>query len=248
MMLLEPGCSTVVPVVHVLLVSKRDFCLKALLASALANVPHVLTNYSELTDRSAPPSEEIDLTVMDLTLPNWEMIAACRYLWDTGIRAPILMVNIATGSMRRMPASATIQEQDCGDLVTQVRKLVANSSQVNPHHMRDFSFGEVSVDFTTRTVTRGGVPINLSPKEFELLRYLILWRGSVISRSELLSAVWRYRADYTRTLDVHISMLRQKLETSPRKPSHIFTVRGEGYLFLNEALEIQPQGHEALSG
>jgi DNA-binding response OmpR family regulator len=94
-----------------------------------------------------------------------------------------------------------------------------------------FDFGSVHVDFASGLIRRNGAPVSLSLKQLQLLRYLITWRGAVLSRNELLDAVWGYKASKTRTLDVHISLLRQKLEDTPHNPQHIRTVRGKGYLF-----------------
>src|SRR5437899_12025010 len=113
--------------------------------------------------------------------------------------------------------------------------LLTRISDIKPANISKFLFGTVQVDFADGSVTRDGMPVQLSAKQFELLQYLISWRGSALPRRELLSAVWGYRASATRTLDVHISVLRQKLEENPHKPRYILTLRGKGYMFLNEA-------------
>jgi len=90
----------------------------------------------------------------------------------------------------------------------------------------------VAIDFERNHVTRAGVPIALASKELELLRYLIERRGTVVSREELLEGVWEYQPGVSsRTIDVHIAWLRQKLEPNPQAPRHIHTVRGIGYRF-----------------
>jgi two-component system alkaline phosphatase synthesis response regulator PhoP len=77
-----------------------------------------------------------------------------------------------------------------------------------------------------------GLPVSLAGKELELLRYLIDHRGKVVSRDELLERVWQYQAGISsRTIDVHVAWLRQKLEDNPQRPKHIHTVRGVGYRF-----------------
>ena len=97
-----------------------------------------------------------------------------------------------------------------------------------------FQFGDVSIDFERGDATKGGAPIALAAKEFELLRYLVNRRGKVVSREELLESVWEYQPGVSsRTLDVHIAWLRQKLEENPATPKHIHTVRGVGYRFSN---------------
>jgi two-component system alkaline phosphatase synthesis response regulator PhoP len=95
-----------------------------------------------------------------------------------------------------------------------------------------FTFGDVVLDFERGDAQKGGAPIALAAKEFELLRYLVNRRGKVVSREELLESVWEYQPGVSsRTLDVHIAWLRQKLEENPASPKHIHTVRGVGYRF-----------------
>jgi len=93
------------------------------------------------------------------------------------------------------------------------------------------TFGDVELSPSTRTVFRGGEPVELTPKEFDLLAALLERRGAVISRQELLKEVWGYgNANVnTRTVDVHLSELRRKLEDDPAHPRHILTVRKAGY-------------------
>jgi two-component system alkaline phosphatase synthesis response regulator PhoP len=95
-----------------------------------------------------------------------------------------------------------------------------------------YQFGDVSIDIRRAEVTRGGQPVDLSAKEFHLLRYFVEHRGATLSRSELLQSVWGYQATpSTRTVDVHVAWLRQKLEPNPRVPQFIVTVHGLGYKF-----------------
>jgi two-component system alkaline phosphatase synthesis response regulator PhoP len=95
-----------------------------------------------------------------------------------------------------------------------------------------FQFGDVEVDFENGDVRKQGAPVNLAGKELELLRYLIDHRGKVVPRDELLENVWAYQSGVSsRTIDVHVAWLRQKLEDSPQNPRHIRTVRGVGYRF-----------------
>jgi len=95
-----------------------------------------------------------------------------------------------------------------------------------------FEFGNVSADFALGQVHKKGEPVTMAAKELQLLRYLIDRRGTVVSRDELLQNVWEYQADVSsRTIDVHVAWLRQKLEDNPQNPQYIHTVRGVGYRF-----------------
>ncbi len=93
-----------------------------------------------------------------------------------------------------------------------------------------YQFGGIRLDLRRTEVTRNGKPVTLSAKEFQLLRYLTEHRGTTVSRETLLSEVWGYGAvTSSRTVDVHVAWLRQKLEEDPRQPQWILTVHGLGY-------------------
>jgi DNA-binding response OmpR family regulator len=96
-----------------------------------------------------------------------------------------------------------------------------------------FSFGDVEIDFRKVEVTRAGKRVELSALEFKLLKYFVENPGATLGREELLTRVWGYDAmPYSRTVDVHVSALRQKIEPNPSRPQYIVTVHGLGYRFL----------------
>lgn len=115
--------------------------------------------------------------------------------------------------------------------VTEAVILREPQDDIQSHSFTQYSFGPVSVDFLNGTVVRDGLPVVLSSTQLRLLRHLIIRRGEGVPRDELLRAVWGYSAGNTRTLDVHIAALRQKLEEVPREPQYILTVRNKGYMF-----------------
>jgi two-component system alkaline phosphatase synthesis response regulator PhoP len=95
-----------------------------------------------------------------------------------------------------------------------------------------YRFGEVVVDFIRAEVTRAGRLVDLSAREFKLLKHFIEHRGATISRDELLSQVWGYdEMPLTRTVDVHVAGLRQKIEANPNSPEYVLTIHGLGYKF-----------------
>jgi two-component system alkaline phosphatase synthesis response regulator PhoP len=95
-----------------------------------------------------------------------------------------------------------------------------------------YEFGDVRVDFRKAEVEKGGEPVDLSAREFQLLRYFIEHRGATLTREELLNEVWGYNAmPSTRTVDVHVAWLRQKIEPTARHPQYILTIHGMGYKF-----------------
>jgi two-component system alkaline phosphatase synthesis response regulator PhoP len=118
------------------------------------------------------------------------------------------------------------------ELLARVEVQLRRASKVVPNSLETFQFGDVRVDFRRAEVYRGQEVVELSAKEFRLLRYLIEHRGAALSRDELLNEVWGYDAAVsTRTVDVHVAWLRQKLEVNQRHPQFILTIHGLGYKF-----------------
>jgi len=116
------------------------------------------------------------------------------------------------------------------ELIARVHALLRRSELVPGIDASTLSIDGVRVDLRRRTVTRDGQEISLKPKEFELLAYLLRNRGRAVGREELLHQVWGYEFDGdNRTIDVHMSWLRHKIEAVPEKPAHLITIRGHGY-------------------
>jgi DNA-binding response OmpR family regulator len=112
-------------------------------------------------------------------------------------------------------------------------RLRTAPTAVAPSPAESFHFGAVAVNFLSTEVRRHGQAIEMSAREFELLRFFIARPGITLSRQQLLQEVWGYASDIeTRTVDVHIGWLRQKLEDDAKNPRHFLTVRGFGYKFL----------------
>jgi DNA-binding response OmpR family regulator len=117
------------------------------------------------------------------------------------------------------------------ELLARVRAHLRRSTGSNS--LDEYSFGDVELRFKSYKAAKSGKPVELSPREFETLRYLILHEGEIVTRDQLLEHVWGYNAfPLTRTVDNHIAKLRHKLETSPADPQHILTVHRVGYKFV----------------
>jgi DNA-binding response OmpR family regulator len=117
------------------------------------------------------------------------------------------------------------------ELLARVRAAIRRTNQPEPADV--FAFDDVSIDFAKMELTRGSQPITITTQEFKLLKYFARNPERVISRSELLDAVWGYQ-NYpsTRTVDNHVWKLRLKLEREPSNPGHFLTVHGAGYKFV----------------
>ena len=118
------------------------------------------------------------------------------------------------------------------ELLARVKALLRRSASI-PKNQEQYTFGDVDVDLHRRRVLKSGTALDISSKEFELLKYFICHSGEALSRDRLLEEVWGYE-NYptTRTVDTHIVRLRQKLEPDPEQPQFFLTVHGTGYRFV----------------
>ncbi len=178
-----------------------------------------------------------DLIVLDGMLPGRDGYDVCRTLRQRGVQTPILMLS-ARGQVVDRVVGLQLGADDYLTKPFDVTELLARIDallrRAKPAGVNLYSFGDVVVNVRSAEVARAGVPVELTAREFKLLTYLIDHRGAVLSRDELLNAVWGYETSvFTRTVDVHVGLLRQKLEAHPRKPRHILTVHGLGYKFVD---------------
>ncbi|MBX9854212.1 MAG: response regulator transcription factor [Gemmatimonadaceae bacterium] len=180
---------------------------------------------------------DADLIILDLMLPGFDGYRVIRELRGEGIGTPILVLTARAEEADKVrglrlgaddyvtkPFGAMELLARVEALLRRARHPVAASPSTR--------FGDIVVNRSARSVARAGVPVSLTPKEYELLVALMDRAGSVVTRGDLLRAVWGYQQDVsTRTVDIHVSELRAKLEPVPAKPVHIITVRKVGYRF-----------------
>ena len=183
---------------------------------------------------------QFDLIVLDVMLPGKNGFEVCRELRQQGRDVAVLMLTAKTQVADRVVGLKLGADDyltkpfDPSELLARVEALLRRVRKEKLTPVRRFEFDSIQVDFEKAEVRKGGAPVNLTGKELHLLRYLIDHRGKVLSREELLKNVWGYQPDIsTRTVDVHIAWLRQKLEDSAQFPRHILTVRGSGYRFAH---------------
>ena len=182
-----------------------------------------------------------DLIILDVMLPKKNGYDVCRDLRRKGIETPILMLT-AKGETIDKVLGLKLGADDYLTKPFEVIELLARVEALlrrrpvttNGHGSETFRFGDITIDFKRAEVTRVDQRVDLSAMEFKLLQHLIENRGVVHSRDQLLDAVWGYDSmPSTRTVDVHIAWLRQKLESNPKHPSFIQTVHGMGYKFAD---------------
>lgn len=186
-------------------------------------------------------NNKFDLILLDVMLPKKNGFDVCRDLRKEGIETPILMLT-AKGETIDKVLGLKLGADDyltkpfeVMELLARIEALLRRSPNTsgNGNSNDSFQFGNVSIDFKRAEVFKGKLSVELSAMEFKLLHFLIENRGDVHSRDELLDAVWGYDAmPTTRTVDVHIAWLRQKLEENPKHPKYIQTVHGLGYKFV----------------
>jgi two-component system alkaline phosphatase synthesis response regulator PhoP len=194
-------------------------------------------------------NEPFDVIILDLMLPRKNGFDVCRDLRRRGIETPIIMLT-ARGQVVDKVVGLKLGADDyltkpfaMMELMARIEALLrrsgsaASSSGSSKPFGRSsdvHQFGTLRVDFRRTLVTRNNKPVNVSAREFKLLRYLIEHSGATVSRDELLNEVWGYNtATTTRTVDVHVSSLRQKIEEDPRHPTSIVTIHGFGYKFVS---------------
>ena len=179
-----------------------------------------------------------DLVLLDVMLPKRDGYDVCRALRKVAPRLPVLMLT-ARGGENDLVLGLKLGADDyirkpfsTAELMARIEALLRRSAFTGGNPRR-VEFGDVVIDFERHQATRRNEPLELTPKEFEMVRYFAARPGTVVSRDALLNAVWGYTsAPNTRTVDAHIVKLRQKLEDIPSEPRHLLTVHGIGYKFV----------------
>ncbi|MDQ2949125.1 MAG: response regulator transcription factor [Acidobacteriota bacterium] len=179
-----------------------------------------------------------DLLILDVMLPKKTGFEVCRELRHAGSDIAILMLTARAQVLDRVVGLKIGADDylakpfDPAELLARVEALLRRVQKDNRDPALRFRFGDVEVDFERAELLKRGQPVSLAGKEWQLLRYLIDQRGRVIPREEILQNVWEYTPDVSsRTVDVHVAWLRQKVEDQPQNPKHIHTIRGKGYRF-----------------
>jgi DNA-binding response OmpR family regulator len=198
----------------------------------------VSTAYDGVEGLERALAESPDLIVLDVMMPRMSGLDVCKQLKAKRPSIPIIMLTARGQEVDKVVGL----ELGADDYVTKpfsIRELLARvkavlrRSQTAPKQPERYSFSDVEVDLKTCRVTRAGVQIELSSKEFELLKYFTSHPGESLSRERLLEDVWGYEYfPTTRTVDAHIVHLRQKLEPNPEQPQFFLTVHGTGYKFV----------------
>jgi DNA-binding response OmpR family regulator len=221
-----------------ILLVEDEQALRSTLSVRLRGEGYVVDTANDATDGfEKATSSPFDLIILDVMLPDRSGLDVCRDIRQAGLATPILFL-----SARHQTTDKVIGLRLGGDdyvtkpfkaaeLVARIEVLLRRVPIRAGHGVHQF--GAIQVDIRRSEVTRDGSPVYLSAREFQLLRYLIERAGGTVPRVELLRSVWGYDSNtLTRTVDMHVASLRNKLEQDPKHPDFILTVAGVGYKFV----------------
>ena len=179
-----------------------------------------------------------DVIVLDVMLPRLSGLDLCRTLRQRGIETPVLMLTAkaqVTDKVVGLKLGADdylTKPFESIELLARLEALLRRRPSGAMPGGDSYRFSDVIVDFRRMEARRNGHPLDLSAREFKLLKHFIEHRGDTLSRDTLLADVWGYdETPLTRTVDVHVAGLRQKIEPNPKSPTYIVTMHGLGYRF-----------------
>jgi len=180
--------------------------------------------------------ERFDLILLDLMLPKMSGLEICQRLRSREIETPVIMLTARGASSDaafglKLGADDYIPKPfDVGELLARIEAVLRRA---NRQHYETVRIGDVHLDLRRLKATRNGEPVDVSPRGFEILQFLIAHKGETVTREQLLHHIWGEHASlYTRTIDAHITRLRQKIEPDPANPVYIITAHRVGYRLI----------------
>jgi two-component system alkaline phosphatase synthesis response regulator PhoP len=221
---------------HILLVEDEQ-ALRMVLGDRLVREGYAVDFACDgITGFQKATSTRFDLMILDVLLPGRNGFDLCRDIRLAGVEVPILLLTARDTTADKILGlklgadDYVTKPFDIQELVARIEALLRRGSALPGKVV--YSSGSITIDFSSMEVKKGGELVRLSALEFRLLRYLLLRRGAGVSRDKLLQDVWgQDRSKPSRTVDVHIATLRQKLESDPSRPTLILTVPGLGYRY-----------------
>lgn len=182
-------------------------------------------------------AENPDLIILDVVMPNRDGLQTCRELRNGGVSTPLILLTQKSDAVDKVLGlelgadDYVAKPFEMSELIARVKALLRRAQPFSA--VNRIKFSDVIVDFKAYRAERNQQPLELSAREYRLLRYLVAKQGNVVTRDELLDEVWGYNSyPTTRTVDNHIARLRQKIEENVERPRHILTVHGVGYKFV----------------
>jgi DNA-binding response OmpR family regulator len=185
----------------------------------------------------------VQLILLDVRLPDGSGLDFCRQMRQKGLHAPIIILTAQQEALDKvlgleMGADDYVTKPfDLRELISRIRAQLRRAyGEFSSAETNQMMVGDLLLDLTSGQVLRDGLPVNLTPIEFRLFAYLARHRGQVLSRAQIVEAVWGYTSDLDseQTVNVHIRRLREKVETDSSRPALILTVPGQGYKMAKE--------------
>ena len=182
--------------------------------------------------------KNFDLVILDVMLPKMSGFDVCKQLRSAGNRVPLIMLtarNLEVEKVRGLNLGADDYLTKPFSLMELIARIEAILRRIKQGQvaLEQYAFADVTLDFRKYEATKGHRTLELSSREFRILKCLIEHRGEVVTRDQLLDHAWSYDSfPSTRTVDVHIARLRQKIESQPNQPQHLITIHGVGYKFI----------------
>ena len=221
----------------ILIVEDDDTVREALSAGLESEGYEVILSDNGLDGLKQAKEEGPDVILLDLMLPEMDGLSVCRALRRNS-NVPIIMLTARGTEMDKIVGLETgaddyvVKPFSLGELLARIRSLLRRTKNDKQENQMQLTSGDISLDLTSRRVSKDDAEVHLTQKEFNLLAELMRNKGAVLSRDLLLEKVWGYSyVGNTHTVDVHIRWLREKIELDPSKPVRIVTVRGVGYRF-----------------
>lgn len=224
---------------HTILFVEDEAALQMTVGDRLRNEGYVV-DYAACGDTGLEKATRLpfDLIILDLMLPRRDGVLVCRDIREAGLITPILMLTARSRTEDKIKGLKIGADDyltkpfDMQELMARIEALLRRAPSKPAPCPDMYRFGSIAVDVRGTEVTRGGQAVSLSVREFQLLRYFTEHPNITLAREALLTEVWGYNARmFTRTVDVHVASLRQKLENDPKQPEHILTVPRLGYKF-----------------
>jgi DNA-binding response OmpR family regulator len=182
--------------------------------------------------------KDLDLIILDVMLPQMSGLDVCKKLRNAGNNIPIILLTARGQEIDKVLGLKTGADDyvtkpfSFMELVARVEALLRRTSK-HIANLEQFQFGDITLNFKKNEALYGEEMLDLSPREFKILKYFIEHQGEVVTRDQLLDAVWGYDSfPFTRTVDTHIAKLRQKIKEDPANARHIITVHRAGYKFI----------------
>jgi two-component system alkaline phosphatase synthesis response regulator PhoP len=184
---------------------------------------------------------EPDIMILDVMLPKMTGLEVCKQLRGDGSDLPIIMLT-ARGQEIDKVLGLKLGADDYVtkpfsfmELMARVEAVLRRSHPSSMEHTSTHRIGDITVDLARHEACKDSVPLDLTPREFRLLGFFLEHTGEVVTREELLDAVWGYDTiPFTRTVDTHIAKLRKKIETDPANPEYLITVHRLGYKLVDQ--------------